>query len=246
MNYHQRLILEVPLKSHSQMANILLAEDDENLGFMIQDNLESLGHKVTWRADGKSALKAFQLSEFEICLLDVMMPEMDGFELATEIRGKNEIVPIIFLTAKSQEEDRLSGFEIGGDDYVTKPFSMKELSYRINVFLRRNFTSTEIETTYGIEFGESSFDSKNLIYSCNESQQTLTQMEANLLALLIENKNELIKREIILETIWGENDYFKGRSLDVFITRLRKYLKQDPSLEIRNHHGVGFSLIISD
>lgn len=228
------------------MANILLAEDDENLGFMVQDNLESLGHSVTWCHDGTSAFDAFQNSDFEICLLDVMMPKMDGFELATLIREKSELVPIIFLTAKSHEEDRLSGFEIGGDDYVTKPFSMKELSYRIDVFLRRNSISQEATPSKAIQFGDSSFDQKNLVYSFQDQHQSLTQMEANLLSLLIANKNELIKRETILETIWGENDYFKGRSLDVFVTRLRKYLKNDTYLEIRNHHGVGFSLIISE
>ncbi len=226
------------------MANILLAEDDENLGFMVQDNLQSLGHEVTWCHNGVEALDAFDHSDFEICVLDVMMPKMDGFELATHVRKKDELVPIIFLTAKSQEEDRLSGFEIGGDDYVTKPFSMKELSYRIDVFLRRNSSGTNVELNKSMGFGASHFDPKNLIYSYKDYHQSLTQMEANLLNLLIINRNELIKRETILETIWGENDYFKGRSLDVFITRLRKYLKQDSSLEIRNHHGVGFSLII--
>ena len=236
---------EVPLKLCYQMAKILLAEDDQNLGFMVQDNLESLGHEVTWCQDGVQGLDAFKLSQFEICILDVMMPRMDGFELATQIRKENELVPIIFLTAKSQEEDRLSGFEIGGDDYVTKPFSLKELSYRIDVFLRRNSTKS-IELHKPVAFGNSFFDLKNLLYSFNDKQQSLTQMEANLLNLLIINKNELLKRETILETIWGENDYFKGRSLDVFVTRLRKYLKADTRLEIRNHHGVGFSLIISE
>ena len=228
------------------MAKILLAEDDENLGFMVQDNLSSLGYSVTWNVDGISAFDSFENGDFEICILDVMMPKMDGFELATRIRQQNDLVPIMFLTAKSQEEDRLSGFKIGGDDYVTKPFSMKELSYRIEVFLRRNLithTSVPHKTT---EFGNSRFDQKNLIYSFQNLNQSLTQMEANLLSLLIANKNALIKREIILETIWGENDYFKGRSLDVFVTRLRKYLRNDKCLEIRNHHGVGFSLLISE
>lgn len=228
------------------MANILLAEDDQNLGFMIKDNLEAVGHSVTWCSDGATAFEAFGSFDFEICVLDVMMPKMDGFELATRIRETNDIIPILFLTAKSQEEDRLAGFEIGGDDYVTKPFSIKELSYRIDVFLRRNTTENNSETSKEIAFGSSSFDAKNLIYSCGEISQSLTQMEANLLNLLIINKNELIKRETILETIWGENDYFKGRSLDVFVTRLRKYLKADSCLEIRNHHSVGFSLIISN
>ncbi|MEQ9466039.1 MAG: response regulator transcription factor [Ekhidna sp.] len=227
------------------MAKILLAEDDENLGFMIKDNLESLGHEVSLSADGERALKEFKTANFEICILDVMMPRMDGFELASNIRSLSEFVPIIFLTAKSQEEDRLSGFEIGGDDYVTKPFSIKELSHRINVFLRRSSTQPTAPVGQSIAFGQSTFDLRNLTYACGEETHTLTQMEANLLKLLLDNRDELVKREYILESIWGENDYFKGRSLDVFITRLRKYLKADSSLEIRNHHGVGFSLKVS-
>ncbi|MEO9872724.1 response regulator transcription factor [Ekhidna sp.] len=228
------------------MAKILLAEDDENLGFMVQDNLEQLNHEVVWYKNGIEAFNEFQNQSFEICVLDVMMPKMDGFELASKIREQDEFIPILFLTAKSQEEDRLEGFEVGGDDYISKPFSMKELGYRIEVFLRRS-NSKEIgfsdETKH---FGSSVFDVKNLVYRCDDFQSSLTQMEANLLNLLLKYKNQLVKREVILETIWGENDYFKGRSLDVFITRLRKYLKNDSSLEIRNHHGVGFSLIISE
>ncbi len=228
------------------MASILLAEDDMNLGFMIEDNLKGLDHEVTWAANGELALEAFKKSNFELCILDVMMPKMDGFELAQKIRTTDEFIPIIFLTAKSQEEDRLSGFEIGGDDYITKPFSIKELSYRINVFLRRSITPAATPQKKNLLFGKSSFDSKNLIYNCENTNCSLTQMEGSLLKLLVENQNELVRREDILIKIWGENDYFKGRSLDVFITRLRKYLKNDNTLEIKNHHGVGFTLLISD
>ncbi|WP_424962477.1 response regulator transcription factor [Ekhidna sp.] len=228
------------------MAKILLAEDDDNLGFMIEDNLEEAGHKVTWSKDGSEALTQFEKGQFELCVLDVMMPKMDGFELATKIRSMDEFIPIIFLTAKSQEEDRLEGFEVGGDDYVTKPFSMKELEYRIKVFIRRNQPIKASKNTQAVEFGCSTFDERNLVYCCNETSHSLTQMEGSLLKLLVQNQNELVKREEILEEIWGENDYFKGRSLDVFITRLRKYLKEDSALEIRNHHGVGFSLVVSD
>ena len=229
------------------MANILLAEDDEKLGFMIVDNLEANKHKVKWAKNGLDALDALSSEQYEICILDVMMPKMDGFELASKIRETNEFIPIIFLTAKSLEEDRLSGFEVGGDDYMTKPFSIQELEYRIQVFLRRSVLVDKNQDTVPTElkFGNSTFDQRNLIYTCNEDRQSLTQMEGNLLGLLLKNKNELVKREDILEEIWGENDYFKGRSLDVFITRLRKYLKSDQALEIRNHHGVGFSLMIS-
>ena len=228
------------------MARILLAEDDQNLGFMIEDNLKELGHEVSWASNGELALAEFQKADFELCILDVMMPKMDGFELARNIRSENEFIPIIFLTAKSQEEDRLVGFEIGGDDYVTKPFSIKELSYRIEVFLRRTATNRLPAEKSNFSFGQSLFDQKNLIYSHQEINHSLTQMEGSLLELLIKNQNELVRREDILEEIWGENDYFKGRSLDVFITRLRKYLKQDTSLEIKNHHGVGFTLQIAD
>ena len=221
--------------------NILLAEDDENLGFMLEDNLASLGYEITWAKNGVEALAHFKTKTPEICIIDVMMPKMDGFELATKIREMNEFVPILFLTAKSMEEDRLKGFEIGADDYITKPFSMKELSYRIKVFLKRNKTKIE-KSTKLIRFGLSEYDPENLTYSKDGDSYPLTEMEAQLLEMLIEKQNQLVRREDILEKIWGENDYFKGRSLDVFITRLRKYLKKDESLEIKNHHGVGFSL----
>ena len=222
------------------MAKLLLAEDDPNLGFMVKDNLEELNFHVAWAKNGVEAIDIFHSSPIDLCLIDVMMPKMDGFELAQKIREANDLVPIIFLTAKSMEEDRLQGFEIGGDDYLTKPFSMKELAYRINVFLRRK-GSSQVSTSQ-LAIGNSTFDTQNLLYFCNDSSFSLTQMEAQLLMLLIEHKNQLVKRETILLNIWGENDYFKGRSLDVFITRLRKYLKHDAKLEIKNHHGVGFTL----
>lgn len=225
------------------MAKILLAEDDENLGFMVQDNLESIGHQVVWAKNGEQALLEYQQSEPEICLVDVMMPKMDGFVLTEKIREEDEFIPIIFLTAKSLEEDKLRGFEIGGDDYITKPFSMKELTYRIQVFLRRTIEPAS-EGSKIISFGHSSYDVVNLHYSIGSKNFPLTQMEGQLMKMLLMKKNQLVKREDILEEIWGENDYFKGRSLDVFVTRLRKYLKADPSVEIKNHHGVGFSLIV--
>lgn len=228
------------------MAKILLVEDDENLGFLMQESLEGLQHEVNWCKDGQAAFSKFKEESHQLCLLDIMMPKMDGFDLARKIRAMDELIPILFLTAKSQEEDRLKGFEVGADDYISKPFSMKELSYRINVFLRRSTVATSKATCdHCLYFGSSSFDSLNLTYSYKDHHQALTQMEAQLLKLLVERSNTLVKRELILEKIWGENDYFKGRSLDVFITRLRKYLKADSSLEIRNHHGVGFTLVVN-
>ncbi|GAB4241209.1 MAG: response regulator transcription factor [Ekhidna sp.] len=226
------------------MPKILLAEDDQNLGLLVEENLQELGYEVFWGMNGVDAGNLFNHNKVDLCLIDVMMPEMDGFELAKKIRSVNEFVPILFLTAKSFEEDRLHGFEIGGDDYITKPFSMKELDYRIKVFLKRNESVSEITTerAEALIFGNSSFDPHNLVYRCDGVEHSLTQMEAQLLELLVQHKNALVKREHILEKIWGENDYFKGRSLDVFITRLRKYLRADNRLEIKNHHGVGFSL----
>lgn len=222
------------------MARILFAEDDENLGFLTKDGLESGGFTVDWYKDGESAWKGF--SEHDLCLIDIMMPRMNGFKLAERIREKNEFVPILFLTAKSMEQDRLKGFEIGGDDYISKPFSMKELVYRLQVFLKRSKTS-EVEGPVK-HFGKCGFDMENLELTVHGEKRQLTHREGELLELLISNSNQLVKREDILIKIWGENDYFMGRSLDVFISRLRKYLKEDASIEIKNHHGVGFVLSV--
>ncbi|MBV6643989.1 MAG: response regulator transcription factor [Cyclobacteriaceae bacterium] len=223
--------------------SLLLVEDDEHLGFVITDNLKQRDFDVLWVRDGAEGLKAFEVGGFDLCILDIMMPRMDGFSLAKAIREQDEFVPIIFLTAKSLEEDKLKGFEIGGDDYLTKPFSVKELEYRIRVFLRRNIASSEDVSEKRLNVGAFAYDKHNLLLKNGEACYTLTQMEGDLLQLLLSYRNTLVKREEILVKIWGENDYFKGRSLDVFISRLRKYLKADPTIEIRNHHGVGFTLI---
>lgn len=227
---------------------ILLVEDDENLSFVVADHLSHVGFEVITAMNGEEGLQKFQLYAVNLCLVDVMMPKMDGFSLATEIRKRDEFVPILFLTARSMEEDRLKGFEIGGDDYIAKPFSIAELTHRINVFIRR---SQPVEATSQLKpsnvgIGSLEFDPYNLQIISGQESISLTQMEADLLKLLLSKKNKLVRREDILVAIWGENDYFKGRSLDVFISRLRKYLKGDPTLELRNHHGVGFSLIDSD
>lgn len=219
--------------------SLLLAEDDQNLGFMTKEGLEDAGFNVTWCLNGEEAWKAF--GEHDICLIDIMMPKMDGFTLAQKIRDKDDLTPILFLTAKSQEEDRLRGFEIGGDDYISKPFSMQELVYRLNVFLKRKGSNSGTKTS--ISFGSSEYDSINIELIVKGVKKSLTQREGDLLHLLLQQPNELVKREDILLKIWGENDYFMGRSLDVFISRLRKYLKDDEGVEIRNHHGVGFVLI---
>lgn len=217
---------------------ILFAEDDHNLGFVTKEGLEEAGFDVTWCKNGEEAWKAF--GGQSLCLIDIMMPKMDGFTLAEKIREKDEFTPILFLTAKSLEEDRLRGFEIGGDDYISKPFSMKELVYRLQVFLKR--TGDQDKTNNEFDFGNCQFDFQNLLLGVSGHSHSLTQREGELLNLLLTNKNQLVKREEILEKIWGENDYFMGRSLDVFVSRLRKYLKNDSTVEIKNHHGVGFVL----
>ncbi len=221
---------------------ILLAEDDPNLSFVIEDHLKTAGYEIICGLNGEEALKAFHNQSIDLCLVDVMMPKMDGFTLATEIRKHNEFVPILFLTARSMERDRLKGFEIGGDDYITKPFSIAELTHRVKVFLRRS-KGASATPAQQLQLGSLKFDEQNLQIITEDETFQLTQMEADLLQMLLKNRNQLVKREDILVEIWGENDYFKGRSLDVFISRLRKYLKADTSLEIKNHHGVGFTLI---
>ena len=226
---------------------LLLIEDDPNLSFVISDHLSQEGFEVITATNGEDGLQKFLLYDINLCLVDVMMPKMDGFTLAREIRKRNEFVPILFLTARSMEEDRLKGFEIGRDDYIGKPFSIAELTHRINVFIRRSRSLGDIDMpSTSIPIGALSFYPSNLEIHCGEKITPLTQMEADLLKMLLNKRNKLVRREDILVEIWGENDYFKGRSLDVFISRLRKYLKDDPALELRNHHGVGFSLIDSD
>ena len=221
---------------------ILLVEDDESLGFLIADNLEVAGYLVTWAKDGQKGQEEALQNQYDLCVLDIMLPHQDGFSLAQAIRKENEFVPILFVTARSLEEDRLKGFEIGGDDYLTKPFSIKELIYRIQVFIRRT-KKLEVEAFPPSErIGRFEFYYDLLELRSDQEFYSMTQREADLLHLLLANKNAIVKRSDILEKLWGEDDYFKGRSLDVFISRLRKYLKTDTSLEIRNHHGVGFCL----
>ena len=220
--------------------HILYVEDDESLGFVTKDNLELKGYQITHCTDGESALETARTGEYDLCLLDVMLPERDGFSLATEIRQWDDHIPIIFLTAKSLKEDKIHGLRLGGDDYITKPFSIEELVLKIEVFLQRNRKTNKTASNGNLRIGKFEFDYKNLTLNHQEQGRKLTQKEADLLKLFYENKNQIIKRSVILEKIWGEDDYFLGRSLDVFISRLRKYLKPDESLKVENIHGVGF------
>ncbi|MBA4146076.1 MAG: DNA-binding response regulator [Azospira oryzae] len=219
---------------------ILLVEDDPGLGFVIKDNLAMKGYEVTLCADGEEGQKTFQQHVFDLCIFDVMMPKKDGFSLAETVREKNKEIPILFVTAKSMIEDKVAGFTAGGDDYITKPFSMDELCLRIEVFLRRTSNISQKGETF--QLGQYSFDSHNFVLSNATSSKPLTQKEAEVLKLLCLNKDRVLKREEILKAVWGDDDYFMGRSMDVFISKLRKYLKEDPGVQIVNYHGVGFRL----
>lgn len=222
-------------------ATILYVEDDETLAFVTKDNLEENGYKVDHFDNGADGLNAFNKHYYDLCILDVMLPEMDGYQIAESIRKYNAEIPILFLTAKSLKEDRIHGLQLGADDYITKPFSIEELILKIEIFLKRKSITQKDESQFSI--GHFSFDHKNLKLTLDNSDTNLTQKEADLLKMLIENKDSTLRREEILKKLWGENDYFLGRSMDVFISRLRKYLKPDPGLKIENVHGVGFRLI---
>jgi DNA-binding response OmpR family regulator len=222
-------------------ARILYVEDDESLSFVTRDNLELQGYEVVHCVDGKKGLELFKSDEFDLCVLDVMLPEMDGYTLAEEIRKIDEEIPILFLTAKSLKEDKIHGLKLGADDYITKPFSIEELILKIEIFLRRRNINGGNQKTIN-QLGTFEFDYSNLTLRYGEKEETLTQKEADLLKLFVDNPNQVLKRSDILIKLWGEDDYFLGRSLDVFISRLRKYLKKDESLKIENIHGVGFRL----
>jgi DNA-binding response OmpR family regulator len=219
---------------------ILLAEDDLNLGMLLDDYLETEGFDIKLCRDGESALKAFHASKFDICLLDVMMPKMDGFSLAKEIRRKDKKIPIIFITAKSLKEDKLKGYDLGADDYITKPFDEEELLWKIKAVIRRILENKGDSKAEIISIGKYTFDFNNQSLTIAGKIKRITEKESDILNYLSRHRNNVIKREELLKDLWGENDYFFGRSLDVFITKIRKYLKEDPDLSIENVFGVGF------
>ncbi len=222
-------------------AHILYVEDDINLSFVTKDNLEKHGFQVTHCDDGLAGEECFKKGSFDLCLLDVMMPKRDGFALAEIIRAQNADVPIIFLTAKSMKEDRLAGLRTGADDYLTKPFSIEELILKIEVFLRRSkYSEPGVEDQKQFTLGAFQFDYEKYTLTHKGEEQKLTQKEAQLLHYFCVNPNKVLKRDDILVKIWGDDDYFLGRSLDVFISRLRKYLRPETSVKIDNVHGVGF------
>lgn len=221
---------------------ILLAEDDSNLGFVVADQLRNEGYYVALASNGNQAYQLFNEESFHICIFDVMMPKKDGFTLAREIRKIDKNIPIIFLTAKAMMEDKVAGFDAGGDDYLTKPFSSEELNLRIKALLKRvniNLDKKE-ESVYSI--GEYSFDTENYKLTHPEFEKVLTKKESLILKILVKSKNQVVPRDMILNGVWGHDDYFVGRSLDVFMTKIRKYLSKDPNINLINIHGIGFKL----
>ena len=222
---------------------IMLCEDDENLGMLLREYLQAKGFSAELYPDGEAGYRAFMKQKYDICILDVMMPKKDGFTLAQEIRQANADVPIIFLTAKQLKEDILEGFKIGADDYITKPFSMEELVFCVEAILRRVRGKKNKESSV-YRVGNFTFDTQKQLLTIGDKQTKLTTKENELLALLCSHANEILQRDFALKTIWIDDNYFNARSMDVYITKLRKHLKDDPQIEIINIHGKGYKLII--
>jgi DNA-binding response OmpR family regulator len=225
----------------SNLFRILLVEDDEALRFIVKDNLTEHGYDVEVAADGEIALELFGQNSFDLIVLDVMLPKIDGFKVAETIRKTNDQVPIIFLTARSMTEDKITGLTIGGDDYIPKPFSMEELLLKIRIFLKRSQSQpVDSESSGVLKIGQFDFHFDDLSLTLNGEARNLTLKEAELIRYFARNANKVLSRNEILENVWGSDDYFLGRSLDVFISRLRKYFKADASVKIINLHGIGF------
>lgn len=222
---------------------ILLAEDDENLGSLLQNYLTIKGYEASLFADGKKALEGFMSDSFSLSIVDVMMPNMDGFELVKEIRKINPAIPVIFLTARNQKEDIIEGFITGADDYVTKPFSMEELLYRIEAVMRRTYSEKPQKREDSYTIGTYIFDTVRQTLTNGGQSVKLTTKESELLLLLCQHKNSVLERNYALRTIWIDDNYFNARSMDVYITKLRKYLRHDPAIEIINVHGKGYKLL---
>ena len=223
--------------------NILLIEDDTSLGSITSEYLVARGFNCLWEQNGELGYKSFVKNQYDIVILDVMMPVKDGFSTASDIRGIDKEIPMIFLTAKSMKEDTLKGFELGADDYITKPFNMEELVARINAILKRSKIVSDSHYD-DVMIGDLIFNPKKQILSNDDFSVNLTTKESDLLMLLFKNKNNILERNHALKAIWGDDNYFNGRSMDVYIAKLRKYLKQDEKIEIINVHGKGFKLLV--
>ena len=223
---------------------VLLAEDDQNLGSLLKEYLDAKGFSTTWAKNGKEGYDVFAKGKFQICILDVMMPIKDGYTLAKELRQVEENIPIVFLTAKSMKEDAIEGFNIGADDYITKPFSMEELLLRLKAILRRTENKMVRNTEQNeFEIGKFKFDYPHQTLIMDDIKHKLTTKEADLLKLLCLNMETFLDRNFALKTIWGDDNYFNGRSMDVYIAKLRKYLRNDSAIELINIHGKGFKLL---
>lgn len=229
---------------NTEKTKILLAEDDENLGSLLREYLQAKSYEAHWLSDGEKAYKSFEKNRYDICILDIMMPNKDGITLAREIRMIDPEMPIIFLTAKSMKEDVLEGFSVGADDYMTKPFSMEELIYRIEAILRRTQGIGQQNKQTEFEIGQFHFDANKQLLTLDNKSVKLTTKESQLLKLLCNNANNVLERNFALKSIWIDDNYFNARSMDVYITKLRKYLKEDPAVEILNIHGKGYKLIM--
>jgi DNA-binding response OmpR family regulator len=227
----------------SKKISVLLAEDDENLGQLLFTYLQNKGFQVILTRNGKAAYERFTKDSFDFCVFDVMIPEMDGFTLAKEIREVDKKVPILFLTAKAMKEDKLHGFDVGADDYLTKPFSMEELLARMNVILKRVMPE-QIDVNSQMYIGKIKYEPELRILHVIDGAKKLTTKENDLLLLLVKNQNEILDRQATLRAVWGDDNYFNGRSMDVYIAKLRKLLKEDQNIEIMNIHGKGFKLLI--
>ncbi|MCF8370215.1 MAG: response regulator transcription factor [Bacteroidales bacterium] len=225
------------------MTKILLVEDDENLGSLLQEYLKAKNYNADWAKDGEKGYKAFMNQNYDVCILDIMMPYKDGLSLAKDIRSINSEIPIIFLSAKSMQEDVIEGFRAGGDDYMKKPFSMEELLFRIDALIRRSNKHKENQPEI-FHLGKFLFDPNKRTLMHNDAVTKLTTKESELLKLLCENRNEVLERNYALQKIWRDDTYFNARSMDVYITKLRKLLSSEPTIEIINVHGKGFKLII--
>lgn len=227
----------------SSKKKILLVEDDTNLGNLLLDSLELKGYDVILRRNGEDGLTEFKANKYDMCIFDVMMPKKDGFTLAKDVRKINSLVPIIFLTAKTMKEDTLEGLKIGADDYMTKPFSMEELVLRMENIFKRIPQAEAIEQNH-FKIGKYQFDNEKRILSTADQSIKLTTKESELLRMLAAYQNKMLPRDLALNTVWGTDSYFAGRSMDVYIAKLRKYLKDDPTVEILNVHGNGFKLLV--
>lgn len=228
--------------TQSRKPHILLVEDDLNLGYLLTDVLEMNDFTVKLCRDGEAGLKAYENGHFDLCLLDVMLPAQDGFTLARKIKAQDAQVPVVFLTARSLKNDKLNGFDIGADDYVTKPFEEEELVARLRAVIRRSQKEGDAPAATEFQIGRYVFDASNQLLKLGDSEKRMTERESQVLRMLCLHRNRILKRNELLKAVWGDDDYFMGRSLDVFIAKLRKYLKEDPAVSIENVHGVGFML----